>query len=118
MGDRILKASAKGLLKICGEGEELYRMDGANFVLTGRMDGNAARQRASEMRRALGGSSVRVEEAAMPMASSLGVVTVEQKVSSSDKEVTSAVYTALLHSLYRAKEKGGNTAEIHSITRF
>jgi len=118
MGDRMLKASAKGLLKICGEGEEVYRMDGANFVLTGRMSGNAARQRVSEMRRALGGSSVRVEETAMPMASSLGVVTVEQKVSSSDKEVTSAVYTALLRSLYRAKEKGGNTAEIHSITRF
>jgi diguanylate cyclase (GGDEF)-like protein len=118
MGDRMLKASAKGLLKICGEGEEVYRMDGANFVLTGRMDSNAARQRVSEMRRALGGSSVRVEETAMPMASSLGVVTVEQKVSSSEKEVTSAVYTALLRSLYRAKEKGGNTAEIHSITRF
>lgn len=118
MGDRMLKASAKGLLKFCAEGEELYRMDGATFVITGRMDGNAARQRVSEMRRALGGSSVRVDETAMPMASSLGAVTVEQKVTSSDKEVMNAVYAALLRSLYKAKEKGGNVAEIHGITRF
>jgi diguanylate cyclase (GGDEF)-like protein len=118
MGDRMLKASAKGLRKFCGEGEELYRMDGATFVLTGRMDGNAARQRISEMRRALGGSSVRVEETAMPMSSSLGAVTVEQKITSSDKDVMNAVYAALLRTLYRAKEKGGNTAEIHNITRF
>ena len=118
MGDRMLKASAKGLRKFCTEGEELYRMDGATFVITGRMDGNAARQRVSEMRRALGGSSVRVEETAMPLASSLGAVTVEQKVTTSDKEVMNAVYAALLRTLYKAKEQGGNRAEIHGITRF
>ena len=118
MGDRMLKASAKGLRKFCGEGEELYRLDGATFVFTGRMDGNAARQRIIEMRRTLGGSSVQVEETTMPMSSSLGAVTVERKITSSDKDVMNAMYAALLRTLYRAKEKGGNTAEIHNITRF
>lgn len=118
MGDRMLKASARGLRKFLQDGDELYRIDGANFVIAGPMDGNAARQRATELRRALGGSTVRVDETTMPLSSSLGVVTVEQKVGDSDADIADAVYTALLLTLYRAKEKGGNTAEIHNITRF
>jgi diguanylate cyclase (GGDEF)-like protein len=118
MGDKMLKASARGLRKFLQSGDELYRMDGANFVIAGQMDGNAARLRATEMRRALGGSTVRVEETAMPLAASLGVVSVEQKVSESEGEVANAVYAALLKTLYRAKEKGGNTIDMHNITRF
>ena len=118
MGDKMLKASARGLRKFLQDGDELYRMDGANFVLTGRMDGNAARQRATEMRRALGGSTIRVDETSMPLAASLGVVSVEQKVGESDAEIANAVYGALIKTLYRAKEKGGNTLDVHSVTRF
>ncbi len=93
-------------------------MDGVNFVIAGRMDVNAARQRAAEMRRALGSSTVRVEETTMPLASSLGVVSVEETAGSSESESANAVYTALLETLYLAKQKGGNTAEVHNITRF
>ena len=118
MGDKMLCASARGLRKFVQEGDDLYRMDGANFVIAGRMDINIARQRAAEMRRALGGSTVRVDETTMPLASSLGVVSVEQKTDSSDSESANAVYAALLQTLYQAKQKGGNTAEVHNVTRF
>ena len=118
MGDKMLCASARGLRKFVQEGDDLYRMDGANFVIAGRMDINIARQRAAEMRRALGGSMVRVDETTMPLASSLGVVSVEQKTDSSDSESANAVYAALLQTLYQAKQKGGNTAEVHNVTRF
>lgn len=118
MGDKMLRASAKGLRKFLREGDELYRMDGANFVIAGPMDNNAARQRAAEMRRALGGSTVRVEETAMPLASSLGVVSIEHAGANSGSDSANAVYAALLQTLYRAKSKGGNTAEVHNSTRF
>ncbi len=118
MGDKMLCASARGLRKFVQEGDDLYRMDGANFVIAGCMDINTARQRAAEMRRALGGSMVRVDETTMPLASSLGVVSVEQKTDSSDSESANAVYAALLQTLYQAKQKGGNTAEVHNVTRF
>ena len=118
MGDKMLCASARGLRKFVQEGDDLYRMDGANFVIAGCMDINTARQRAAEMRRALGGSMVRVDETTMPLASSLGVVSVEQKTNSSDSESANAVYAALLQTLYQAKQKGGNTAEVHNVTRF
>ena len=118
IGDRMLKESGKGLRRFLQEGDELYRLDGANFVLTGKMDSNAARQRAAEMRRTLGSANVKVDDMSLPLASSLGVVTVERRVGESDTAVSDAVYNALLAALYRAKEKGGNTAEIHSVTRF
>lgn len=118
MGDKMLRASARGLRKFLQEGDELYRMEDANFVIAGSMNRNVAKQRAMEMRRALGGSNVRVEETTMPIASSLGVVSVEQAGDSSDSDSANAVYAALLQSLYQAKQKGGNTAEVHNITRF
>ncbi len=119
IGDKMLQASARGLRKFVQDGDDLYRLDGANFVIAGPMDQNVARQRATEMRRALGGSSVRVDDTAMPLASSLGVVSVEQTSGrGSDAESANAIYTALLQALYQAKRKGGNTVETHNITRF
>ena len=106
IGDRMLKESGRGLRRFLQEGDELYRLDGANFVLTGQMDSNAARQRATEMRRTLGTANIKVDDMSLPLASSLGVVTVERRVGESDTEVVDAVYDALLATLYRAKEKG------------
>ena len=118
MGDRILKASTKGLMDLVRDGEALYRIDGANFVIAGKMDQTAARQRVVEMRRGLGTANVTVDETSMPLASSLGVVTVEKKITDSSSDVADAVYEALLTMLYQAKNKGGNTAEVHKLTRF
>jgi diguanylate cyclase (GGDEF)-like protein len=118
MGDKMLRASARGLRKFLQDGDELYRMDGANFVIAGPMGNNAARQRLAEMRRSLGGSTVRVEETTMPLASSLGLVSLEQTTGGSDSDSANAIYLALLQTLYQAKQKGGNVAEIHSTTRF
>jgi diguanylate cyclase (GGDEF)-like protein len=118
VGDKMLCASARGLRKFVQEGDDLYRMDGANFVIAGRMNISIARQRAAEMRRALGGSTVRVDNMTMHLASSLGVVSVENKTDSSDSESANAMYAALLQTLYQAKQKGGNTAEVHNVTRF
>jgi len=118
MGDRMLKASAKGLRDLVRDGEELYRIDGANFVITGKMGQSAAKQRVTEVRRGLGSLDVTVDQTTMPLASSLGVVTVEQKVTDSSSDVANAVYEALLTTLYQAKDKGGNVAEVHRLTRF
>ena len=41
-----------------------------------------------------------------------------KKVGTGDTEIANAVYAALVRTLYRAKDKGGNTAEIHNVTRF
>jgi GGDEF domain-containing protein len=43
MGDKMLRASARGLKQFLQEGDELYRIDGANFVIAGPMNNNAAR---------------------------------------------------------------------------
>ena len=118
MGDRMLKASAKGLQKFLQEGDGLSRIGGSNFVLAGCMDGNTARQRAAEIRRSLGTSTVQVDDTTLPLASSLGVVTVTQKSGNSETEMAAAVFQALINTLYKAKEKGGNTAEIYNSTRF
>jgi diguanylate cyclase (GGDEF)-like protein len=117
MGDRMLKESAANLRKYVQEGEELYRLDGVHFAIVGPMNQNAAKARATEMRRRLAQANVQVEKTQLPMVASLAVVTIE-KASAPPAEVTSALYAALLTTLYKAKEKGGNTVEVHVTTRF
>jgi diguanylate cyclase (GGDEF)-like protein len=118
MGDKMLKESSRSLRRFAAEGEELYRLDGAHFALVGPMDNNTARQRAADMRRRLARASLQVDDSQLPLVSSIGVVTVERILSGALAEVSNKVYEALLHVLYRAKEKGGNTVEIHNSTKF
>jgi diguanylate cyclase (GGDEF)-like protein len=118
MGDRMLKESVTALRKFLGQGEELYRLEGATFALVGAMDNNAARQRAAEMCRRLSRLSVQVEQSQLPLVSSLGVVTVERLTGKPVSEAANHIFEALLQTLYRAKEKGGNTFDICSSTRF
>lgn len=118
MGDRMLKESAAGLRKYVQEGEELYRLDGVHFVIVGPMSQNAAKTRAAEMRRRLAQANVQVEKTQLPMVASLGVVTVEKVGGTAPSEVASALYAALLTTLYKAKEKGGNSVEVYATTRF
>jgi GGDEF domain-containing protein len=118
MGNLILVESVKGLRKLMRDGEELFRLGGVNFVIAGMMDANAARQRASEIRRVLGAATVKVEETVMPLSSSLGVVTVERRSSDSDMQAAAKLHRALINTLYRAKDKGGNNWDVHNITNF
>lgn len=118
MGDKMLRESTKGLRKSLQDNEELYRMDGANFVLVGKMDGNVARQRATQLRRNLGVASVKVDQTSLPLTSSLGVVTIQQVAQSSALETAQSVYKALINTLYLAKGKGGNNVEVHTSKRF
>ena len=50
--------------------------------------------------------------------SSVGVVTVDRIISESVNKCSDSIFQALLATLYRAKEKGGNTVEIHHVTKF
>lgn len=118
MGDKMLKESSRSLRRFAAEGEELYRLDGAHFALIGPMDNNTARQRAADMRRRLSRASLQIEESQLPLVSSVGVVTIERILSGALAEVSNKIYEALLQVLYRAKEKGGNTVEIHNSTKF
>jgi len=118
MGDKMLKESSRSLRQFAGDGEELYRLDGAHFALVGPMDNNVARQRAADMRRRLSRASLHVEDSQLPLVSSIGVVTIERILSGALAEVANKIYEALLQVLYRAKEKGGNTVEIYNSTKF
>ena len=118
VGDRMLKESVKCLRQFVQEGEELYRLEGVHFALVGPMSSNVARQRATDMRRRLSKASVQVDSTRLPLVSSLGVVTVEQVAGSSPAQVANGIFEALLGSLYKAKEKGGNAVEVFNQNRF
>lgn len=117
-GDRMLQESVRAVRPFVAEGEELYRLDGVQFALVGPMSTTAARQRANDIRRQLAKSLIEVEKVQLPLVASLGVVTVERVAVADDGAAASAVVLALLSTLYRAKEKGGNTVEVHGETRF
>ena len=52
------------------------------------------------------------------IASHSGVVTLERQASESEMQAAIALQEALLSTLYRAKDKGGNTVDFHNVTRF
>ena len=116
MGDRMLREAVKGLRSFVEEGDELYRLDGANFVLFGPMTNNVARMRAADMHRRLGKASVQIDKVQLPLVASMGVVTVERSGKSSPMEAAEAMYQVLLSMLYKAKET--NAVETHSATHF
>tara|TARA_B100000686_G_C16765252_1_gene961339 strand:+ start:69 stop:1832 length:1764 start_codon:yes stop_codon:yes gene_type:complete len=118
MGNKMLVESSKGLKQLLGGGEELYRLDGANFVLSGKMDSSIARQRAMEIRHALEDESVEIDKIPLPLVSSVGVVTVEKTNQSSALESAKAIHVALINALYGAKKNGGNTLEVDQKTEF
>ncbi len=118
MGDRMLKESARSLRRFVAEGEELYRLDGAHFVIFGPMNNNVARQRATDMRRKLSRANLLIDDMQLPMTSSIGVVTVDRILSNGLAEIANKVHEALLKTMYQAKEKGGNTVVIHNVTKF
>ena len=114
----MLKESVRSIRDFVVEGEDLYRLEGAHFAIFGAMDNNIARQRAADMRRQLSRTSVQVGKTQLPLVSSVGVVTVERLLAESVNEASKNIFEALLATLYRAKEKGGNTVEIHNSTKF
>jgi diguanylate cyclase (GGDEF)-like protein len=117
MGDRMLLEAVKGVRALLGEGEELYRLDGINFVLAGRLNLNDARQRAADLRRRLAAANAQIDKTSMPLNASLGVVVVERKSGKPELETANAVYQRLLTTLYRARDKGGSV-EVHTETKF
>lgn len=118
-GDHMLKESARKLAGLTedGSGMEWYRLDGAQFVLLGAMDNNAARQRSTDLRRRLARENTVYGQMQMSMIASIGLVCID-RLTSSANEGTSRVYEALMNSLNRAKDKGGNTVEVHGETTF
>ena len=118
VGDKMLKESVRSMRRFVVEGEDLYRLEGAHFAIFGAMDNNIARQRAADVRRQLSRASVQVGKTQLPLVSSVGVVTVERLLAESVNEASKNIFEALLATLYRAKEKGGNTVEIHNSTKF
>ena len=117
-GNRMLQESVKSLLSLKQEEEELYRLDGANFALLGPIASDVAGFRATELRRCLAQSNVQVDNYQLPLISSVGVVSVESRRRDSTTKAADAICEALLQMLYRAKDQGGNTVEIHSSKHF
>ncbi|MBI2504493.1 MAG: GGDEF domain-containing protein [Candidatus Latescibacteria bacterium] len=118
MGDRMLQEAVKALRTLLAEGEELYRIEGVNFAIFGKMSNLQAKQRGIDLRRQLASANVQVEKTTMPLTASLGVVTVERQLLPSQAEASTAVFQALIEMLGRAKQKGGNTVEVYPNTRF
>ena len=118
MGDRMLQEAVRALRTLLAEGEELYRLEGVNFAIFGKMGNLQAKQRGVDLRRQLAGANVQVDKTTMPLTASLGVVTVERQVGPSQVEASTAVFQALIEMLGKAKQKGGNTVEVYPNTRF
>ena len=118
MGDRMLQEAVRALRTLLAEGEELYRLDGVNFAIFGKMGNLQAKQRGVDLRRQLAGAKVQVDKTTMPLTASLGVVTVEKQLGASQVEASTAIFQALIEMLGRAKQKGGNTVEVYPNTRF
>ncbi|MCC7265063.1 MAG: GGDEF domain-containing protein [Candidatus Latescibacteria bacterium] len=118
MGDRMLQEAVKALRALLAQGEELYRLEGVNFAIFGKMGNLQAKQRGVDLRRQLAGATVQVEKTSMPLTSSLGVVTVERQILPSQTEASAAVFQAVIEMLGKAKQKGGNTVEVYPNTRF
>lgn len=119
VGDRMLEESARKLATLTEDGSEMewYRLDGAHFVLLGPMDNNSARQRSVDLKRWLAKENTIFDQKQMSMKASIGLVCIN-RLSSSTSEGASKIYESLMHSLNRAKGKGGNTIEIHGETTF
>ena len=54
----------------------------------------------------------------MSLQSSLGVVTVERVISESVDVAAEKIFGALMTSIFRARDEGGNTVHIHSSQNF
>lgn len=118
MGDRMLQEAVKALRALLAQGEELYRLEGVNFAIFGKMGNLQAKQRGVDLRRQLAAATVQFEKTSMPLTASLGVVTVEKQLLPSQAEASAAVFQALIEMLGKAKQKGGNTVEVYPNTRF
>ena len=118
VGDNMLKESVLSLRNITARGDVLYRLEGVNFAIVGKMDNTMARERATDTHRKLSRASVQIDKTQLPLTFSVGVVTVDSAAGKSVNETSNSVFQALLATLYRAKEKGGNMVEINHTTKF
>ena len=117
-GDQALLSAAKYLSKNLIQGEELFRLDGAIFGVWSSASLNEARPSSAEFRRKFSSGSVKVGKGEMSLQSSLGVVTVERVVSESVDVAAEKIFGALMTSIFRARDEGGNTVHIHSSQNF
>ena len=117
-GDQMLLETVKNLRRLTKEGEELYRLDGAIFGFLCPGSGDEKGVRATELRRHLAQTNVKVANNHLPLISSVGVVSVERRGSASASEAAAAISKALFQILFKAKDQGGNTVEIHSSKHF
>ena len=117
-GDQALKSSAKHLKDLLSEGEELFRLDGAIFGIWSSASLNVARPRSAELRRKFSTGSIKVGQGEMSLQSSIGIVTVEKVVSESVEIASKKVFSALMNSVFHARDDGGNTVSIHASHNF
>ena len=118
VGDNMLKESVLSLRNITVRGDVLYRLEGVNFAIVGKMDNTMARERATDTHRKLSRANVQIDKTQLLLTFSVGVVTVDSAAGKSVNETSNSVFQALLATLYRAKEKGGNMVEINHTTKF
>ena len=117
-GDQALLSTANYLKKLLNEGEELFRLDGAIFAVWSSASLNVARPRSAELRRIFSNGSVKVGKGEMSLQASIGIVTVEKVTTDTVDGAAEKVFGALMSSIFRARDEGGNTVHIHSSQNF
>ena len=117
-GDQALLSAGNYLNKLLIEDEELFRLDGAIFAIWSSASLNVARPRSAEFRRRFSSGSVKIGKGEMSLQSSIGVVTIEKVVSDSVDAAAEKVFEAVMSSIFRARDEGGNTVNIHSSQNF
>jgi diguanylate cyclase (GGDEF)-like protein len=68
MGDRLIKQAVRRLAHFVGPDEELYRLDGTQFVITVKLDDNAGLVRATDIHQQLAQDRIDVDQVTMPIA--------------------------------------------------
>jgi diguanylate cyclase (GGDEF)-like protein len=116
MGDRLIKLAVRRLAHFVGPDEELYRLDGTQFVITAKLDDNAGLVRATDIHQQLAQDRIDVDQITMPMRASIGVVTTKTMHGKDTLEMANAIYQGIVKVLYLARENGGNKVEFREIS--
>lgn len=118
VGDTMLRQAARSLRHVVRPGEQMFRLNGANFALLGKMDRSEAGRRAEDLQQRLGRAQVEAQGVKLSLASSLAVLVCDQVISSGPSEAAQAIHTALATAVYEAKSSNEGEIIVFQQTRF
>jgi diguanylate cyclase (GGDEF)-like protein len=117
-GDMLMRQAVGNMRHLVNTGEELYRLDGANFSVVGRMRRGEAALRAEKMQNHLEQVKIKTDELELQLAVSMVVLVVEKQIGTSIEESVDSIHHCLVESMYEAKKTGDGEVSILQQTEF